>query len=104
MRLIEPTIKFKENFMAWFDKFKVGQEVKVVRKIDSWRAYGGLGVSWNSDMDKTIGKAYKIVYIDKHCGYQLQTEKDTYHEYNYWYPVESLAYVKGKQLLFNFMN
>lgn len=100
--------------MKWYEKFKVGQEVKVVKKIASWTFVNGGGTSWTSpEMDKTIGKTYKIKTVKKTVGYQLLTEKDFPYEhddmggeigFNYWYPVESLACVKGEQLLFNFMN
>jgi len=81
--------------MKWHEKFKVGQKVKVIRKIKYWN-----GVSWNSgQMDNTIGKVYTIVQVDEKYGYQLQT----HNIYGYWYPLESLSYVKGEQLLFSFM-
>lgn len=89
--------------MKWFEKFKVGQKVKVIRKATHW-IYGGTSVSWNSEaMDKTIGKIYKIDFIDKSAGYRLSTGVEL--GFDYYYPVESLASVKvkGKQLLFNFM-
>jgi len=88
--------------VEWYNKFKVGQRVKVVKKVSSWRYGGGFRVGWNTDMNKTIGKIYKIKSIDKNVGYELRTKKDTYHKHNYWYPVESLVCI-GEQLLFNFM-
>ena len=95
--------------MKWNEKFKVGQRVKVVKKIESWRfnnfsgGYGGGGADWVSGMDKTIGKVFKIINIDTDIGYRLGTKKFTYSPYNYWYPIESLQVSVGEQLLFNFM-
>ena len=98
--------------MKWYDKFKVGQEVRVVEAITSWRfdnwngdGYTGRGAVWTPDMDKTIGKVFTIIFIDSDIGYKLETRKDTYYKYNYWYPAESLEEinVKGRQLLFDFM-
>lgn len=90
--------------MKWYHKFKVGQEVRVIKKISAWRAYdGGYKIGWSTDMDKTIGKFYKIKSVDRFVGYELWTKGDTYYKYNYWYPMESLSYVKGRQLLFDFM-
>jgi len=88
--------------MQWYDKFKVGQEVKVVKKVTVWRFPNAGECSWARDMDSTIGKTYKIIVIDKSVGYQLDTEGEL--GYNYWYPVESLVDIKGRQLLFDFMS
>ena len=90
--------------MKWYEKFKVGQKVRVIKKVLVWRLPGGGGSGWNSCyMDKTIGNVYEIRKIDKHTGYQLWPEGKA--GMGYWYPVESLApeRVKGQQLLFNFM-
>ena len=98
--------------MKWYEKFKVGQKVRVVKKVTSWRldnyngdGHTGRGATWVSDMDKTIGKVSTIIFIDTDVGYRLETRKDTHYKYNYWYPVESLeeVNVKGRQLLFSFM-
>lgn len=99
--------------MRWYDKFKVGQRVKVVKKIGSWRFAGfcngngftDRGATWVWDMDKTIGGVFEIVKIDSNVGYRLGTKESVGYDYNYWYPVESLEAenVKGQQLLFNFM-
>ena len=95
--------------MEWFDKFKVGQRVRVVRKISFWRfedfnnGMKGRGANWAYEMDGTIGKALEIVYIDTDIGYRLGTEKVTPSQYNYWYPVESLRAIVGEQLVFDFM-
>ena len=91
--------------MEWYNKFKVGQRVRVVKKISSWRLPGNASTTWVDDMDKTIGKTYKIKSIKREVGYELCTKKDTYYEHNYWYPMESLCgiNIKGEQLLFNFM-
>lgn len=91
--------------MEWFEKFKVGQNVRVVKKVLIWKLPNGGGCSWNDDMDITVGKVYKILEIIKETGYKLLTENNTYNNWNYWYPAESLACVnvKGKQLLFDFM-
>lgn len=100
--------------MKWYKKFKVGQEVRVIQKVSYWRLPEGGGSSWNPRyMDKTIGKVYKIIEIKKQTGYKLFTQIDAgdnshvlYRFVDFWYPAESLEEinVKGKQLLFNFMN
>jgi hypothetical protein len=99
--------------MEWFNKFQVGEKVKVVKKVTSWQfdSYNGdgltgRGASWSEDMNKTIGKVFTIISIDTNIGYRLETDKSTQYKYNYWYPVESLEEknVKGRQLLFKFMN
>lgn len=82
--------------MQWYEKFKVGQKVNVVKRIDSW-----LGASWVKKMDGTINKTYEILDIDEYIGYLLSTTNDVGR--TFWYSVESLAYVKGQQLLFDFM-
>lgn len=82
--------------MQWFEKFKVGQKVKVVKFIDCWD-----GMSWVSGMNNTIGKVYKIKRVDFSSGYQLWTDYELGD--NYWYPEESLASLVGEQLLFDFM-
>ena len=89
--------------MEWHEKFKVGERVKVVKKVSRWK-YGN-SVTWNleGDMDSTVGKIYKIVQINRDIGYQLLTKYDTYHKQDYWYPVESLRTLVGQQLLFSFM-
>lgn len=88
--------------MKWYEKFKVGQKVRVVRKTKTWEFPDGGGCDWNSDyMNQTIGKIYRIVEVNKKVGYRLET----YFEIgsDYFYPVDSLAGVKGEQLLFSFM-
>ena len=90
--------------MKWYEKFKVGRKVRVIKKVRVWKLCGGGGTCWNSAyMDKTIGNVYEIRKIDKHIGYQLGTRGEV--PMDYWYPAESLALdrVKGEQLLFNFM-
>jgi len=88
--------------MKWYDKFKVGQEVRVVKKVLVWRFPNKGGCSWAPDMDRSIGKTYQIIVIDKSVGYQLDTENEF--GYNYWYPIESFSKPKGVQLLFSFMD
>lgn len=90
--------------MQWFEKFKVGQKVRVVKKVISWRV-GNHTTKWNlvGDMDITIGKIYEIKQICKTIGFQLKTKKDVKYKCNYWYPVEALQGIAGTQLLFNFM-
>lgn len=109
----QPTLKLKDNFMKWFERFKAGQEVRVVKAITSWRfdnfngdSLTGRGATWVSDMDKTIGKVFTIIFIDSDIGYRLETREYTHYKYNYWYPAESLEEinVKGRQLMFNFMS
>jgi len=89
--------------MQWYEKFKVGQEVRVVKKVPSWEY--GIECGWNLTgvIDKTVGKVYEIIRINSNIGYLLATDKQTGQDF--WYPVESLEEknVKGRQLLFNFM-
>lgn len=89
--------------MKWYEKFRVGQRVRVVKKVMNWDY--DLPMSWNSEgiMDKTVGRVYKILTVDRVLGYALDTRNDV--GGMYWYPVESLEEenVKGRQLLFNFM-
>lgn len=87
--------------MKWYERFSVGQKVRVRRKTLTWNY--GFPTSWNTYgyMDKTIGREYVILRIDKDIGFLLGTNKDV--ERNYWYPLESLTYNKGQQLLFDFM-
>ena len=90
--------------MKWYEKFKVGQKVRIIKKVSTWILPGGGGTKWSSRyMDGTIGKVYEIRRIDRGIGYQLGTGIEG--GMNYWYPVESLApeRVKGEQLLFSFM-
>lgn len=90
-------------------KFMVGQKVKVVKKVVSWHfdnsngELAGRGAEWTLDMDKTIGKTFEIIDINKDIGYRLKTDKLTDAQYNYSYPAESLQALEGTQLLFNFM-
>ena len=91
--------------MEWYEKFKVGQKVRVVKKVLVWKLPDGGGTGWNPHyMDKTIGNVYEIREIRKRTGYQLGTGEGGL-PMNYWYPVESLVLerVKGEQLLFSFM-
>lgn len=88
--------------MIWYEKYKVGMEVKVIKKVDSWN-YGCGEIRWNKHMDKTINRVYEVVDIDEDCGCKLFTRK--YIGYNFWYPLEYLAYFwpNGQQLVFDFM-
>ena len=93
----------------WIPKYKVGQEVRVVKKIDTWH-YNGHGMGWNTNgqMDGTIGKVYTIMEIDKGCGYKLNTQviiEYSHMKWDFWYPDEALKLktVKGEQYLFDFM-
>lgn len=98
--------------MKWYEIFKVGQEVRVVKKVISWQfdsfdggdGYTGMGASWVSDMDITIGKVFEVVEIDPDIGYRLNTEIINFYKQNFWYPVQSLQSLVGKQLLFDFMD
>lgn len=98
--------------MKWYEQFKVGQEVKVIKKVLCWKLSDGGGCSWNEHfMDETIGKVYKIIEIKKYVGYKLSTQINRNkfgdrHNMDFWYPVEALVLfkVKGQQLLFNFMD
>ena len=93
--------------MNWYEKYKVGQKVKVVKKVESW-GYPDYwyGATWARAMNETIGNVYKIVGIDKKIGIRLLTKSESLSslKYNYWYPVESLAdvKVKGEQLYFDY--
>ena len=87
--------------MNWYEKFKVGQKVRVVKKVNHWD-----GADWVTEMNQTMGKVYKIVQINKGVGYRLSTQIRVDFSrtlWDYYYPVESLACVKGEQLLFSFM-
>jgi len=88
--------------MQWYEKFSIGQEVRVVRKVDDW-SYG-YGASWVDGMNQTINKVYKIIQIRTNVGFQLNTGDNDKWIPDYWYPAEALADVKGQQLLFNFMD
>jgi len=89
--------------MNWYEKYKVGQKVKVVKKVESW-GYPDYqyGATWACAMNETIGNVYEIVKIDKKIGIQLSTNFRLLT--SYWYPVESLAdaKVKGEQLYFDY--
>ena len=87
--------------MKWYEKFKVGQKVKVVKKVNHWD-----GADWVENMNQTVGKIYKVAKIDKSAGYRLSTQIPVAFSATLWdycYPIESLSCVKGEQLLFNFM-
>jgi hypothetical protein len=72
-------------------KFKVGDTVKVFRKIESWGDGEKLGAIWiNVEMDKTIGKKFKIIKFNKNLGYLLDT--------HYWYPEEALLNFRNEKL------
>ncbi len=97
---------YKGYIMEWFEKFKVGQKVKVVKGVKFWyfkESSCPTGATWDIDMDITIGKVFEIICIDKNIGYRLKTDKITHCKYNYWYPMESLRILAGRQLLFDFM-
>lgn len=95
--------------MEWYNKFKVGQKVKVVKRVGNWN-YESRQIGWNNKyMDRTISQVYKIIEIKRETGYKLHTQilvdwGDKL--YDYWYPAESLeSPVKiGEQLLFSFMD
>lgn len=91
--------------MKWYEKFKVGQKVKVIRKVVSWEI-DGCTRRWNTagDMNITIGKVYEIKQIQNGVGFQLRTEKDVGYKCNYWYPIEALQGLAGTQLEFAFMS
>ena len=94
--------------MEWYKKFKVGQKVRVVKRVDNWN-YAGKQTGWNRQyMDRTIGQVYKITKISRETGYRLETQIPAdwgVGLYDYWYPAESLeSPIKvGEQLLFSFM-
>ncbi len=92
--------------MKRYEKFKVGQKVRVVEKVQRWRFNGGGGADWAYQMDKTIGKVFEIIEIDKYIGYRLETRDFNNYDFNYWYSVESLqkSVLVGEQLLFSFMS
>ncbi len=98
-----------DNFMEWYNKFKVGQKVRVVRGVSNW-VYSMEQTNWNNKyMDRTIGQVYEIKEISRERGYKLHTQipVDWCDKlYNYWYPAESLeSPIKvGEQLLFSFMD
>jgi len=87
--------------MKWYEKFKVGQKVKVVKKISFWRYYDRR-TDWVDDMNQTINKIYKIIEIDKYIGCKLHTQifnKYSSTKCDYWYPVEALQALIGQQLM-----
>lgn len=94
------------------DKFKVGQRVRVIKKVSSW-SYYGIQCSWDEGMDMTIGKVYTVIAaiagkdgIECNSEYRLNTsETDVNSDWDYFYPEESLeAGIEiGQQLLFSFM-
>ena len=84
--------------MKWYEKFKVGQEVKVTRKTGNWNY--GESASWVYQMDTTVGKVYKIERIDKYFGCRLASTDGPFS--GYWYPIEALQIITGQQLLFEF--
>jgi hypothetical protein len=71
-------------------KFKVGDIVVVSRKI-VWT-----GASWWDVMDRTIGKQFEIIEVNRYCGYLLKT--DIQEEGNYWYSVDSLENLRNEKL------
>jgi len=92
--------------MKWYEKFDIGQRVRVIKKVDFWHydgLYGGGIVAWQREMDKTIGNIFEIVGIDIDVGYRLETKHTNDWNYNFCYPAESLQGLVGEQLLFNFM-
>lgn len=84
----------------WYDKFKVGQRVRVVKKVKRWDY--GIRTGWTDNMDKTLNKIYEIIDIVPPCGYLLKTNIGAWGD-DYYYPVESLRSVAGEQLVFSFM-
>jgi len=104
------------------NKFKVGQRVRVVKKIDSW-LLDGVRTRWDGFMDNTIGRIYTIIGISvskssPNLGYILNTAQDLKHlygnEWNSYYPEErwnfnylpeslELEIAVGQQLEFDFM-
>lgn len=86
-------------------KYKVGDMVRVVKKIKTWKFSNGGGNTWTKYMDKTIGNVYTIIKIDKYIGYLLETQAyigNLDGRYNFWYPIESLGMSIGEQLMFDF--
>ena len=84
-------------------KFKVGQRVRVIKKVQSWNSSHGV---WCNCMDWSLGKVYTVLEVTN-IDYLLDTAYDlnNYLVYNYFYPEESLeAEIEiGQQLLFPFM-
>ena len=83
--------------------WKIGQLVKVVKKVQGWRDKSAeFYTDWISDMDKCIGNVYKIVAIEQE-GYKLNTSEIGC-DYNYYFHPDSLSlYLPNSQLLFGFM-
>lgn len=89
--------------------FKIGDKVRVCKKVEHWSFPKGGGCIWSSElMDETIGKVYIIIDIDKAIGYQLDTNISP--DYwmgdviDCWYPVEAICLAKKLgQLEFPFM-
>ncbi len=90
------------------DKFKIGQRVRVVKRVNGW-SYYGKHTPWDDKMDGLIGLEFTIIYISKvddfgGCsGYRLNTQEKI--EWDCWCPEESLKaeIVVGEQLQFDFM-
>ena len=90
------------------DKFKIGQRVKVIKRIYRW-SYNNQETPWDDIMDNTIGKVYPVIEIhdgstpNSCVGYRLDTSYDI--DWAAYYPEESLKaeIVVGEQLLFSFM-
>lgn len=78
-------IKSEENEM----KFKVGDRVKVIRKVTQENGWGN---SWCPDMDYYIGKIYTIKTIDQY-GVLLGDK------WNYGFPFGSLELVEEKPII-----
>ena len=60
--------------MLWHEKFRINQEVKVVKRVSSWTVMNGRGtITWNRVMDKTINKVYKIKQFIKKRVHQVNS-------------------------------
>lgn len=79
-------------------KYKIGDRVRVVRKVLREEFY------WNPRMNDTVGKVYTILYITYQGWCQLKTETGM-ESHNFFYLPESLEpeIAIGQQLEFEFM-
>ncbi len=80
-------------------KYKIGDGVKVVKRIRLWDGPQGM---WISAMDTTLDKYFTIFQIGE-SGYLLNTKICTGIRFNYWYSADSFDVKIGEQLVFDFM-
>jgi hypothetical protein len=72
-------------------KFKIGDRVKVVRRVESQEGWNN---SWNKSMDSYLGKQYVIDNIDSSFGISFESESSPV----YRFPSDSLELITVKRL------